>query len=230
MNLARLGNKYLTETEPWKVFKNEPQRVETILNLSLQVCANLAILAEPFLPFTSIKMLNLLNLSPVKWQESGGIDLLKEGASINEAQLLFEKIEDEKIEQQLQKLQDTKADNLASEQIAEPQKENVNFDDFVKMDLRVVTILEAEKVPKTKKLLKLLVDTGIDKRTVVSGIAEHYKPEEIIGKQVSMIVNLAPRKIRDIESQGMILMAEDANGTLCFVSPDKEVKSGSGIN
>ena len=229
MNLSRLGNKYLTETEPWKVFKNEPQRVETILNLSLQVCANLAILAEPFLPFTSIKMLNLLNLSPVKWQESGGIDLLKEGASINEAQLLFEKIEDEKIEQQLQKLQDTKADNLASEQIAEPQKENVNFDDFVKMDLRVVTILEAEKVPKTKKLLKLLVDTGIDKRTVVSGIAEHYKPEEIIGKQVSMIVNLAPRKIRDIESQGMILMAEDANGTLCFVSPDKEVKSGSGI-
>lgn len=229
MNLARLGNKYLTETEPWKVFKTNPERVASILHVALQICANLAVLSEPFLPFTSKKLSKLLNLSPKKWIEAGVDNLLAEGGKIEAAAFLFEKIEDETIQKQIDKLHQTKNQNQLEQSAAEPQKENVTFDDFSAMDLRVATILEAEKVPKTKKLLKLLMDTGIDKRTIVSGIAEFYEPQNIIGEQVCMIVNLAPREIKGILSQGMILMAENANGELCFVKPSKQVNSGSGI-
>ena len=229
MNLARLGNKYLTETEPWKVFKTDPERVATILNISLQICANLAILSEPFMPFTSEKLYKQLNLNHKKWIEAGSETLLIEGQKLEPASFLFEKIEDETIQIQINKLENTKNMNQLSEVKAEPQKDNVGFDDFCAMDLRVATIIEAEKVPKTKKLLKLLLDTGIDKRTVVSGIAEYYEPENIIGEQVSMIVNLAPREIKGIVSQGMILMAENANGELCFVKPSKAVNNGSCI-
>ncbi|MDY0216978.1 MAG: methionine--tRNA ligase [Bacteroidales bacterium] len=229
MNLARIGNKYLTETEPWKVFKTDPDRVASILHVALQICANLAVLSEPFLPFTSEKLYKLLNLSSKKWFEAGVDNLLIEGGKIEAASFLFEKIEDETIQKQIDKLQQTKSQNQLEQSTAEPQKENVTFEDFSGMDLRVATILEAEKVPKTKKLLKLLVDTGIDKRTIVSGIAEFYEPQNIVGEQVCMIVNLAPREIKGILSQGMILMAESANGELCFVKPSKQVNSGSGI-
>lgn len=229
MNLARLGNKYLTETEPWKVFKTDPERVASILHVALQICANLAVLSEPFLPFTSEKLYKLLNLSSKKWFEAGVDNLLVEGVKIEPAAFLFERIEDESIQNQIDKLQQTKNQNQLEQSLAEPQKQNVTFDDFSAMDLRVATILEAEKVPKTKKLLKLLVDTGIDKRTIVSGIAEFYEPQNIVGEQVCMIVNLAPREIKGILSQGMILMAENANGELCFVNPSKKVKSGSTI-
>ncbi len=229
MNLARLGNKYLTETEPWKVFKTDPDRVKTILNLSLQICANLAIYAEPFLPFTSAKLLGMLNLEPLLWSEGGGVDLLKTGHELNQPEFLFAKIEDAEIEVQLNKLQESKKQNEADNIQINPQKENIVFDDFAKMDIRTGTILEAEKIAKTKKLMKLLVDTGIDKRTVVSGIAEFYKPEEVIGQKVSILVNLEPRKLRGIESQGMILMAENAQGELCFVQPTKDFNNGSEV-
>lgn len=229
MNLARLGNKYLTETEPWKIFKTDPVRVETILNISLQISAALAILSEPFLPFTSVKLSDLLLLTEKKWDTAKNKNLVAAGQELPKPELLFDKIEDADVEAQVQKLLDTKKANEAAEKVATPVKENIQFEDFAKMDIRVGTILEAEKVAKTKKLLKLLVDTGIDKRTVVSGIAEYYKPEDIIGKQVSILVNLAPKKLRGIESQGMILMAEDADGSLQFVTPTNNLKPGSEI-
>lgn len=230
MNLARLGNKYLTDQEPWKKFKTDPERVKTILNVSLQICANLAVLSAPFLPFTSKKLAEIINLPNFNWNNAGNTHLLDAGTVINEPELLFERIEDSQIEEQVNKLLATKKQNAADNIIVTPQKENVSFDEFTSMDIRVGTILEAEKVAKTKKLLKLLVDTGIDKRTIVSGIAEHYKPEDIIGKQVSILVNLAPRKIKGIESSGMILMAENHEGKLCFVSPTEKFNSGSGIS
>ncbi len=229
MNLARLGNKYLTETEPWKVSKTDLDRVKTILNLSLQICANLAIYTEPFLPFTSAKLFGMLNLEPLLWSEGGSVDLLKTGHELNQPEFLFAKIEDAEIEVQLNKLQESKKQNEADNIQINPQKENIVFDDFAKMDIRTGTILEAEKVAKTKKLMKLLVDTGIDKRTIVSGIAEFYKPEEVIGQKVSILVNLEPRKLRGIESQGMILMAENAQGELCFVQPTKDFNNGSEV-
>lgn len=229
MNLARLGNKYLTETEPWKVFKTDPIRVETILNISLQISAALAILSEPFLPFTSVKLSNLLLLKETKWDTAKNKNLVAVGQELPKPELLFDKIEDADVDAQVQKLLDTKKANEAAEKVANPAKENIQFEDFANMDIRVGTILEAEKVAKTKKLLKILVDTGIDKRTVVSGIAEYYKPEDIIGKQVSILVNLAPKKLRGIESQGMILMAEDADGSLQFVAPTNNIKPGSEI-
>ncbi len=228
MNLARLGNKYLTDNEPWKIFKTDRQRVETILNISLQITANLSIVAEPFLPFSAEKLLGMLNLKPLKWAVAGSANLLPEGHQLGKPAFLFEKIEDAEVEKQVQKLLDTKKANEAAAPAA-PQKEEITYDDFVKMDIRTGTILEAEKVPKTKKLLKLKIDTGIDQRTVVSGIAEYFKPEEIVGKQVSILVNLAPRKLRGIVSQGMILMAEDKNGKLIFVAPDEQVSNGSEI-
>ncbi len=227
MNLARLGNKYLTETEPWKIIKTDEARVQTILNIALQISANLAILCEPFLPFTSKRLYDLLKLEHLSWKEAGNCDLLKPGHTIDVPAFLFERIEDEAIENQIKKLNQTKMYNQLSQSVAEPQKPNVNFDDFASMDLRIGTIIEAEKVAKTKKLLKLTIDTGMDKRTVVSGIAEYYEPENIIGVQVCMIVNLAPREIKGILSQGMILMAENANGELSFVKPEKSVVSGS---
>jgi len=229
MNLARLGNKYLTETEPWKVFKTDPQRVETILNISLQISATLAVLSEPFIPFSSYKLSSMLNLSETHWEMAKRKDLIKAGDQLPKPELLFTKIEDKEVEAQVQKLLDTKKANEAAEKVAAPVKENIQFEDFAKMDIRVGTILEAEKVAKTKKLLKLLVDTGIDKRTVVSGIAEYYKPEDIIGKQVSILVNLAPKKLRGIESQGMILMAEDSDGSLRFIGPSEQTKNGSEV-
>ncbi len=229
MNLARLGNKYLTDSEPWKIFKTDEAQVRTILNVSLQICANLSVLSEPFLPFTAKKLSEMLNLSGLKWNDAGSPELLTAGHQLNKPKYLFEKIEDSVIEAQVQKLLDTKKANQENNIIVNPAKEDIEFDDFAKLDIRVGTILEAEKIPKTKKLLKLKIDTGIDKRTVVSGIAEFYKPEDIIGKQVSILVNLAPKKLRGVESNGMILMAEDSEGKLCFVAPTEGFNDGSEI-
>jgi len=229
MDLARLGNKYLADTEPWKAIKTDEERVKTIMNISIQITAALSIIMEPFLPFTAEKLRGFLNIEKLNWDLAGKSDLIKAGHTINKASLLFDKIEDEEIDKQIQKLMDSKKANEAEKTIVEPAKENISFDDFTKMDIRVGTILEAERVPKTDKLLKIKIDTGIDLRTVVSGIAVDHKPEDIIGKQVSILVNLEPRKIRGIESQGMILMAEDANGKLNFVVPDDKTENGSGI-
>jgi len=229
MNLARLGNKYLTDNEPWKVVKTDPERVKTVMNISLQITANLAVLAEPFLPFTSDKLYKMLNLSNKTWDAAGDADFLKEGHQLNKPEFLFVRIEDSEVEAQVQKLLDTKKENELAEVKAAPAKKEIEFDDFMKMDIRTGTILEAEKVAKTKKLLKLKIDTGIDQRTVVSGIAEYYEPQDIIGKQVSILVNLKPRKLRGIESQGMILMAEDKDGKLVFVAPEQKVSNGSEV-
>lgn len=228
MNLARLGNKYLTDQEPWKVFKTDPDKIKGILNISLQIVANLSVLSEPFLPFTAHKLQKMIGLDGLDWNDAGSTDLLKAGDQLNKPELLFERIEDKTIEAQVQKLLDTKKENEMNV-AAKPAKDTIEFDDFMKMDIRTGTILEAEKVAKTKKLLKLKVDTGIDQRTVVSGIAEYYNAKDIIGKKVSILVNLAPRKLRGIESQGMILMAEDADGKLCFVSPTEDVNNGSEV-
>ena len=229
MDLARLGNKYLADEEPWKVVKTDAERVKTVMNICLQITANLTICMEPFLPFSMDKLRGFLNLEKMDWVKLGETDLLPSGHKVNKPELLFEKIEDKVIEAQLQKLADTKKANEMAEAKATPAKENIEFDDFAKMDVRAGTVIECEKVAKTKKLLKLKIDTGIDQRTVVSGIAEYYQPEELIGKQVSILVNLAPKKLRGIESQGMILCAENADGTLSIVSPDKAVKNGSEI-
>ena len=226
MNLARLGNKYLTENEPWKTIKTNEQRTSTVLNISLQICANLAVLSEPFLPFSAKRLQKMLNLDCNSWTQAGGIDILSVNSPINPAELLFERIEDEAIQKQIDKLNESKKQNELNNATVEPQKENIQFDLFEKMDIRTGIILEAEKVAKTKKLLKLKVDTGIDQRTIVSGIAEHYNPEEIIGKRVCVLVNLAPKQLKGIESQGMILMAENALGELSFVSPEKPFNAG----
>ncbi len=229
MNLARLGNKYLTDTEPWKVWKTDPERVATILNISLQICANLSVLAEPFLPFTSEKIASMLCLPKLVWNDACNTNLLANGVQLNPAELLFEKVEDAVIEQQINKLHETKKANELSNYTASPVKESVAFDDFAKMDIRTGTILAAEKVAKTKKLLKLTIDTGIDTRTIVSGIAEHYEPENIIGQKVCVLVNLAPRNLKGIDSAGMVLMAENADGKLCFVAPVSDFKNGSEV-
>lgn len=229
INLSRLGNKYLADTEPWKLIKTDEERVRTIMNIALQITANISIAIEPFLPFTAKKMQTMINLEGLDWSSCGKLDLLPADQDINKPELLFEKIEDDVIQGQLDKLEQTKVNNDAAHKTAAPAKDNIEFDDFTKMDIRVGTIIEAEKVAKTKKLLQLKIDTGIDQRTVVSGIAEFFKPEDIIGKQVSILVNLAPRNIRGIESQGMILMAEDATGKLEFIAPTNLVKPGSEI-
>ena len=229
MNLARLGNKYLTDSEPWKIFKTDEARVRTVLNISLQICANLAVLSKPFLPFTSAKLTAMLNMPEFTWKDAGMPDLLKDGQQLNQPELLFERIEDEVIEAQVQKLLETKKSNQQKTINVKPAKENVTYDDFSKLDLRVATVLEAEKVPKTDKLLKLKIDTGIDQRTVISGIAGKYQPQDLIGKKVCMIVNLAPRNIRGTESKGMILSAEDANGNLCTIIPSEDFHNGSEI-
>jgi methionyl-tRNA synthetase len=229
MDLARLGNKYLADEEPWKVVKTDPERVKTIMNVSLQITANLTILLEPFLPFTMEKLRGFLNMGKLEWDAIGRPALLPAGHRVGNPELLFEKIEDDVIEAQIKKLRDTKLANEAAEVKAKPSKENCTYDEFMKMDIRTATILEAELVPKTKKLMKLKIDTGIDKRVIVSGIAEYYKPEEAIGRQVAVLVNLEPRVLKGIESKGMILMAEDADGSLKFVSPVSLVKNGSEI-
>ncbi|BDX37336.1 methionine--tRNA ligase [Tenuifilaceae bacterium CYCD] len=230
MNLARLGNKYLADTEPWKMFKQDPERVATILNLSMQITANLSILLEPFLPFTAEKMRKMIDFSDNKWEHAGNINLLKAGHRLNEPSLLFEKIEDDAINTQLGKLQAKKEANAQAQPVnVQPQKEPVSYDEFSKMDIRIGKVLEAERVPKTQKLMKLKVDTGIDTRTLVSGIAEHFTPEQVIGRQVAILVNLEPRSIKGIESHGMILMAEDVDGKLKFVQPSEEVACGSTV-
>ena len=227
MNLARLGNKYLADEEPWKVIKTDEERVKTILNVGLQIAANLAILAQPFLPFTSAKLFDMLNLDAQDWNMAGRVDLLETSHQLNESSLLFEKIEDEAIDYQIRKLMDTKSSNAQLETESAPAKQNITFDQFATMDIRVGKILAAEKVAKTKKLLKLHVDTGMDQRTIVSGIAEYFEPESIIGQQVSVLINLEPREIKGILSQGMILMAENSEGKLSFVAPSKDFTSGS---
>lgn len=229
MNLARLGNKYLADSEPWKLAKSDPERVKTILNIALQITANLAIVIEPFMPFTSEKLLKMLQIANPGWDSIGSMELLPAGHQIGKPELLFEKIEDSVIEAQLEKLAATKRANLAAEagkQVA-PQKENISFDDFGKMDIRVVTIKAAEKIAKTKKLLKLTIDTGIDTRTIVSGIAEYYKPEELVGRQVLVLINLEPRELKGVLSQGMILMGQDATGKMVLLTPSDKVGSGT---
>ena len=225
MNLARLGNKYLADTEPWKTVKTDESRVATILNVSLQITASLAIACEPFLPFTAVKLRGMLRLpqTGMQWDNIGCMTLLEPGHELGQAELLFEKIEDSTVEAQLKKLEDTKAANAAANATAAPAKENtVQFDDFAAMDIRVSCVVAAEPVPKTKKLLKLTVDTGIDTRTIVSGIAEYFTPEQMVGKRVLVLANLAPRTLKGIESQGMILMAESPAGKLSVVAPEGE--------
>ncbi|HNY14882.1 MAG TPA: methionine--tRNA ligase [Bacteroidales bacterium] len=229
MNLARLGNKYLADAEPWKVIKSDPERVKTIMNISLQISAALAIILEPFLPFSMERLRGMINLEKPVWDKAGESDILKAGHRVNKAELLFEKIEDDAINRQVEKLSSSKKANESASATARPSKDPVTFDDFSRIDIRTATILEAEKVPKTTKLLKLKIDTGIDVRTIVSGIAEYYDPKEIIGKQISIVANLEPRKIKGIESKGMILMAEDNDGKLVMVAPAEKVSNGSMI-
>ncbi|MFT6796615.1 MAG: methionyl-tRNA synthetase [Maribacter sp.] len=237
MNLARLGNKYLADEEPWKVIKQDEERVKTIMFVALQIATALAVLSEPFLPFTSNKLKAILNVNlsaveGLKWNDvSTKQTLLQAGHNINKAELLFRKVEDQEIEAQLAKLEATKKANEQMNKAVEPQKDTITFDDYSKLDMRVGTIIEAEKMAKAKKLLVLKVDTGIDVRTIVSGIAESFTPEEIVGKQVTVLVNLAPRALRGVESEGMILMTENADGKLVFVNPDMDgVANGEGIN
>ena len=251
MNVARLGNKYLADEEPWKLIKTDEERVKTIMYVALQIASALATLSEPFLPFTSEKLKRMLDhgkssseaaintggATPEtsdenEWEQIGGdATLLPAGHQIGKAELLFSKIEDEQIQKQLEKLEATKAANIAHNKKAEPQKETATFEDFSKMDLRVGTIVEAEKMPKANKLLVLKVDTGLDFRTIVSGIAESFQPEDIVGKKVTVLVNLAPRKLRGVESEGMILMTENAEGKLVFLNPDEDgVKNGTVIS
>ncbi len=237
MNLARLGNKYLTETEPWKVAKTDTQRVASILNVCLEICANLALAFNPFLPFSSERLGKMLNidLKSLTWDDFARPQLLSPGHKIEEASLLFGKIEDDAINAQLAKLEESKRINEEAnkEKMAKevaPAKEQCTFDDFMKMDIRTATVLEAERVPKTDKLLKLKIDTGLDIRTIVSGIAEYYTPESILNKQVCILANLAPRKIKGIESQGMILMAKQEDGSMRIVTPEETLVNGAQIN
>jgi len=224
MNLARLGNKYLADEEPWKVIKTDPERVKTVMYVALQIATGLSIVCEPFLPFTSIKLKGILNITnSAAWDEIAETEaLIAANHQIGKAELLFAKIEDTEIQTQLEKLEATKLANEAENKIVEPQKETIEFDDFTKLDMRVGTILEAVKVPKTKKLLQLKVDVGLDVRTIVSGIAESFKPEDIVGQKVTVVVNLAPRKLKGIESQGMILMTDTPDGKLAFIEPEND--------
>ncbi|NLI34989.1 MAG: methionine--tRNA ligase [Bacteroidales bacterium] len=229
MNLARIGNKYLADTEPWHLIKTDKQRVATILNISLQLVANLAIAFEPFLPFSSEKLRQMLNMKEFNWENLGHTDLLEDGHQLGKAELLFEKIDDSVVEAQVQKLEDRKKENAEKNYRANEIRQTIEFSDFEKLDIRVGTVLECQKVPKADKLLQFLIDDGLDKRTIVSGIAKHYSPEKLIGKQVCFVANLAPRKLKGIESQGMILSAENVDGSLAVISPSKEVKPGSEV-
>jgi methionyl-tRNA synthetase len=237
MNVARLGNKYLADEEPWKMIKTDSARVQTQMYVALQIAAALSSLCEPFLPFTATKLSRILKIeNKINWNAvADNSDLIPDGHQIGQAELLFAKIEDEEIQKQIDKLEATKTANkeeiASSLAITEPQKDLIQFDDFSKMDIRVGTIIEAEKMPKANKLLILKIDTGIDVRTIVSGIAESFKPEDIIGKRVTVLVNLAPRNLRGVESQGMILMTNNADGKLVFVNPDEDgVSNGETIN
>jgi methionyl-tRNA synthetase len=230
MDVARLGNKYLADTEPWKAIKDNPERVKTIMNIAVQITSALAIVAEPFLPFTSARINGMLNLDKREWLFAGKPDSIGDGHKIGEAVLLFEKIEDHVVEAQINKLLETKKENELNAKSVPALKDEILFDDFAKLDIRIGTILEAEPMPKSKKLLKFLIDDGMEKRTILSGIAEHYKAEEMIGKQVTFVANLAPRKMMGVESQGMILMAENNDGSLALLQPDKQVWNGAGVS
>ncbi|NLI71915.1 MAG: methionine--tRNA ligase [Bacteroidales bacterium] len=228
MNLARIGNKYLAETEPWKLAKTDMQRVATILNISLQIAANLSIVFEPFLPFSSEKLRNMLNFESFDWKDLGKMDLLAEGHQLNKPKLLFEKIEDEQVDAQIKKLHDTKVTNETNTFKPQAVKENVPFDDFMKLDIRVATVLECTKVPKADKLLQFKLDDGMGGRTILSGIAQYYpNPEKLVGSQVLFIANFASRKLRGIDSEGMILSAENPDGTLTLVTPREKLTNGS---
>jgi methionyl-tRNA synthetase len=229
MLLARIGNKYLADTEPWKLADTNMQRVGTILNLSLQITANLAIAFEPFLPFSTEKLYQMLNISHLNWNRLGAVDLLEAGHQLGKSRLLFEKIEDKVIEKQVQKLLDTKKANETANRKALPVRETIAYEDFTKLDIRVGTVLECTKVPKADKLLQFKIDDGLGGRTIISGIAACYKPEELVGKQVCFIANLAPRKLKGVDSQGMILSAENMDGGLAVIMPQKEVEPGSEV-
>jgi methionyl-tRNA synthetase len=229
MNIARAGNKYLQDTEPWKLAKTDMQRVETILNVAIQICANLAVAFEPFLPFMSEKLKTMLALGKLSWDMLGNDNIIAAGTQLGEAQLLFEKIEDSTIQEQIDRLQRTKEENKIKTWKPEPQQPDVDFDTFMKADLRVGTVLECTKVPKADKLLQFLIDDGMEKRTIVSGIAKYYKPEDLIGKQVCFIANLPARKLKGITSQGMILSAENADGSLVVMGPTAPVTPGAQV-
>lgn len=229
MEIARVGNRYLQETEPWKVSKTDMERTATILNVALQICANLAVAFEPFLPFSSEKLCKMLNLSDLKWDMLGRDDLLPAGHKLGEPVLLFEKIEEDAIAAQLKRLDDIKKQNELSAWKPEPQQPDVPFDDFLKMDIRVGTVIECDRVPKADKLLRFLIDDGMEKRTIVSGIAKFYKPEDLVGKQVCFVANFAPRKLKGVESQGMILSAQNPDGSLVVISPSAPVTPGSQV-
>ncbi|GAA4398824.1 methionine--tRNA ligase [Nibrella viscosa] len=230
MDLARLGNKYLADTQPWQVVKTDPLRVNTIMNIALQITANLAIVCEPFLPFTAEKLRQQLNMEKMTWINAGRADLLPDGHELGKGELLFAKLEDDVINQQIQKLHDAKRMNELATKTVPALKSEINYDDFAKMDIRIGTIIEAERVPKSDKLLKLKVDDGHGQRQILSGIAKHFAPEAIIGKQVTFLANLAPRKMMGLESQGMILMAEDRDGSLSLIMPDKQVWNGGTVS
>ena len=232
MNLARAGNKYLTENEPWKTYKDQPERTATVINYGLQLIANLAILSEPFLPFTAVKLKKYLQIENMNWDDAGAMNLLKVGTDISKAEILFEKIEDEAINFQIEKLNAKRPiiENILQTKNIPDLKQNITYDDFSKLDLRIATILEAEQVPKTQKLLKLKINIGLEERTIVSGIAEHYKPEDIIGKQIIVVANLEPRAIKGIDSKGMILMIHDEEKGLIMIQPEKEAADGSQIS
>ena len=229
MNLARIGNKYLADTEPWKVITNDKTRVATILNISLQITANLSIAFEPFLPFSMGKLNKMLNVNPLGWDRLGSVELIEAGHPLGETHLLFEKIDDDVIEKQIQKLLETKKANEIAEWKANPVRETIPFDDFTKLDIRVGAVLECSKVPKADKLLQFKIDDGLGGRTIISGIAGYYQPEDLIGKQVCFIANLAQRKIKGVTSEGMILSAENADGNLMVIMPEKNVLPGSEI-
>ena len=232
MELARLGNRYLTETEPWKLAKSDMERVATILNVSLQLCANLSVAFTPFLPFSSARLQQMLGIEKLSWENLGSASILENGHQLNSAELLFSKIEDSAIEAQIAKLNRAKEENekkAAAQAGTVPQKEECTFDQFEKMDIRTATVVEAVKVPKTDKLLKLTIDTGLDRRTIVSGIAQYYTPEQMVGRQICILANLAPRKIKGIESNGMILMASEPSGKMRFITPEEVVANGSTI-
>ena len=229
MNIARLGNKYLQETEPWKLAKTDMTRVETILNVALQICANIAVAFEPFLPFMSAKLVKMLSINSLDWNMLGTSSILAAGAEIATAELLFEKIEDETIQAQIDRLEKTKEDNKVNSWTPAPQQADVDFDTFMKLDIRVGTVLECQKVPKADKLLQFLIDDGMEKRTIVSGIAKYYAPEDLLGKQVCFVSNFAPRKLKGVLSQGMILSAENADGSLVVCGPTGPVAPGAQV-
>jgi len=231
MDFARLGNKYLADTEPWKLQKENPERVKTIMNIALQIVANLSIVAEPFLPFTTEKLRKMLQIDRLEWEQAGSIHLLEAGHQLNKPELLFEKIEDSTVEEQIQKLENAKKENAKDKAVkVSPMKPEITFDDFMKVDIRIGTVVSAEKVKKSNKLLKLRVDTGLDERTILSGIAKHYSAEEMVGKQVSVLVNLAPRPMMGEVSEGMVLMVEDSEGELKLLSPSDRVNPGSSVS